>query len=84
MWKRLHALSGRSPRPPTHDDPEAEAEQLAISFADRANPAQLPPSTREQLPRAHRQRQQVIADHSLLPADTDCPITKDGLYATFR
>ena len=45
MWKRIKSVSGTTPRPPTHPEPDMEAARLCVEFTDRASAQNLPLST---------------------------------------
>ncbi|KAK3855787.1 hypothetical protein Pcinc_037833 [Petrolisthes cinctipes] len=80
MWSKLRAVSGKKfPAPPSHRNPQLEAEHLASSFAMRSSSTQLPDPTIHALNRLQQGRERAIELACLAKADTDPPITSHEL-----
>ncbi|KAK8378228.1 hypothetical protein O3P69_011041 [Scylla paramamosain] len=73
LWKHVKTATGkRTPRAPTHPDPEREAARLLQTYVNRASPAQLSPASlaklEEQRPAQDTFIQQACRQRH--PADT--------------
>ncbi|KAK3883968.1 hypothetical protein Pcinc_011731 [Petrolisthes cinctipes] len=80
MWSKLRAVSGKKfPAPPSHRNPQLEAEHLASSFAMRSSSTQLPDPTIHALNRLQQGRERAIELACLAKAGTDPPITSHEL-----
>ncbi|KAK3850142.1 hypothetical protein Pcinc_043131 [Petrolisthes cinctipes] len=82
MWSKLKAVSGKKvSAPPSHSNPQQEAEHLASSFATRSSSTQLPDSTIHTLARLLPERKSEVELACLAEADTDPPITHRELLS---
>ena len=81
LWHWLGRVAGKkAPKTATHPNPQAEAERLAHSFAERASSNQLPPNTRAALDQLSEARWETINQACLQPDDTDSPYTTAELH----
>lgn len=80
MWKRLKAVSNPQPtKPPSHPNPQEEAEKMAENFASRTSLNQLPANILNKQNALHQERTNLIDRLKATPVDTDHPFTQHEL-----
>ncbi|XP_045122681.1 uncharacterized protein LOC123511124 [Portunus trituberculatus] len=85
MWKKLRSIRNQGPPPPpSHPDPQAEAERLAEKFASRTKSTNLPAETREKLQNLHPRRLLTINAACTEDAPTDTPFTRQELQNALK
>lgn len=84
MWRMVKTIyNGRPIALPHHPHPQAEAENLAKSFAVKTSPALLPVRTREWQERLSGDRLERVSRACGEEAVTDAPFTLEELEAAF-
>ena len=85
LWSCLRTASGRGPRrPAAHPDPEARAEELVSSYAERASSERLPLEVRQRQLQLRPERLRRIANAVNTEDVTDCPFTQSELTRAKR
>lgn len=85
MWTKLRSVSRpRPPCPPTHPNPQEEAERLSASFADRTSPHQLPHTTREMQELLAAGRAALVEEACTTPDAADVPFTMQELKGCLK
>ena len=85
MWAQIRRASGKAtPPPPTHPNPEEEAERLAKLFSDRAATKNLPRQAEETQRRLRQVRLQMIEEACNSEDDTDRPFNQQELQKSLK
>ena len=85
MWKKLRSIRNKGPPPPpSHPDPQGEAERLAEKFASRTKSTNLPPATRNELHRLRNGRVLAITTACEEGAGSDTPFTPAELQNVLK
>ena len=71
VWRRIKAAKGTALRPPTHPRPQAEADSLCDSFAQRCSPENLPERTNNILTNMVPERVRTITTVTYQAVDTE-------------
>ena len=79
VWRRIKAVKGTAPRPPTHPRPQEEADSLCDSFAERSSSVNLPEQTNIVLRGMAPERVRVITEAAYEAVATDQEFTLSEL-----
>ena len=81
VWKTVNHIRGRHTHPPVNPDPAMKAHQLMRNYHERAATDSLPVRLQERKAELDPARLDDVTAATLLPDDTDHPITRKEQFA---